>query len=100
MKNNTVKFNLLYNRKGVIGSFSVTFIAIIIIAALLISMVVFSSIIKQATNANGEIVLQEEDSLGITDGVGYMENYAKLVEARMNDDLTLDDALVEVGYEK
>ena len=88
------------NRRGVIGSFSVTFVATIIIAMLLISMIVFSLVIKQVTNANGEIVLQKEDSLGIADGVGYMENYAKLVEARMNNNLSLDDALLEVQYEK
>jgi hypothetical protein len=62
----------------------------------------FSGSVKSVSkNDAGESVFNEE-SLGLEDGVGYMENYIKLVDARSrySDELSLDEALVEVKYDE
>ena len=90
------------SKRGVIGRFIVTFIATIVIALILIGFVFVSSMIKTISKANAGLVIHDEDMIGIDDGVGYMDNYVKLVEAkgRVRDDISLDGAIGEVGYEK
>ena len=88
------------NKKGVIGSFTTTFVAIIIVAILVTMFILSAAYLKSLTGIDsGEVVFQE-DSLGLEDGVGYMNNYIKLVDAksRVGDELSLDEALLEVNY--
>lgn len=70
------------NKRGVSGGFVVTFVATIIILILVLMFLIFSSVIVASSDMVMGEVLLKEDALGITDGVGYMENYFKLVEAR------------------
>lgn len=90
------------NKRGVIGSFTTTFVATLMIFLILIYLVFIAVGIKEFTGAKGEVVIQKEDSLGIDEGVGYMENYIKLVEAKsiVDDETSLGEAILEVGYEK
>lgn len=90
------------SKRGVVGSFMTTFIATIIIVLILIGFVFMSSMVKIASKADAGLVVHKEDVIGIDDGVGYMDNYVKLVEARGKvwDNVSLDNALSEVGYEK
>ena len=95
-------FSVNKNKRGVLGSFTVTFVATVIIVVLLLVFVFLSSTVEIFSNQNAGETIFKEDSLGLTDGVGYMENYKKLTEARflVNSETSLDDALVEVDYEK
>ena len=85
-----------------LGSFLVNFVATIVLVILLISFAVASSWIKSSAKADAGLVVQKGDKIGNSDGVGYMNNYAKLVEVRMkiSDGVSLDNAIAEAGYEK
>lgn len=88
------------NKRAVIGDFIVTFVSIVIIVALLIGFAFSASLIKASSRENVGTVVFNEDSLGLSDGVGYMENYIKLIDAksRVDDGVSLDEALAGVGY--
>lgn len=90
------------NKRGIIGSFAVNFVATIIIIIMLLVFAFTYSALRSYIKAEEGLVVYTEEKLGIEDGVGYMENYAKLVEARskIDEDTNLDEALLEVGYEK
>ena len=90
------------NKRGIIGSFIATFISTIIIIILIGIFIFTSSNVKLAADESaGEIIFNEE-SLGIENGVGYMENYIKLIDvkSRVNSGTSLDKALSEVKYER
>lgn len=87
------------DKRGVIGDLVVNFVAFILIFILLISFAVLASTYKEFSSVSVEDAIQKEDSLGILDGIGYMENYEKLVEARSKmDEIGLSEALGEVSY--
>ncbi len=90
------------SKRGVIGRFVVTFVATITIALILLGFVFINSMVTMAGEKGAGIVIYKEDKLGIKDGVGYMNNYAKLVEAKAISSLgfSLDDTISEVGYGK
>ena len=90
------------SKKGVLGSFVVTFVATIIIVLILIGFVFISSIVKIASRADTGLVVHNEEMVGIDDGIGYMENYMKLVEAKgkVQDGVSLDEAILEARYEE
>ena len=90
------------SKRGVLGSFIVTFVAIIIIALILLGFVYVYSMIKSVSDENAGAVIYKEDKIGIDDGIGYMSNYAELVEAKAeaSKGVSLDDAIREAGYEK
>ncbi len=90
------------SKRGVIGSFMVSFIATIIIVLILVGFVLMSSLVKVVSKADAGLVIHDESMVGINDGIGYMNNYAKLIEARskVGTYLSLDQSLLEVGYEK
>ena len=91
------------NKKGQSGGdFIVNFIATIIIVILLMGFVFISNMVRISSGHSAGETVFKEDLLGITDGVGYMENYAKLVEARSasRGGFPLDRALHEVNYER
>ena len=90
------------SKRGSIGIFLAKFIARIIIVAILVGFVVLSSTVKLISKENMGLVIHDENMIGIDDGIGYMENYVKLVEARskVGEYLSLEQTLLEVGYEK
>ena len=92
----------MISKKGIIGRFVVTFVATIVIALILLGFVFMSSMAKSSSKANAGVVIYKEDKLGIDDGIGYISNYAKLVEAKgkVGGDVSLSQAISEVGYEK
>ena len=79
-----------------------TFVATIVIVLILVGFVFISSMVKTISKADAGLVVHEEDMIGIDDGIGYMDNYVELVEARskVGSDVFLDDAMTEVGYER
>lgn len=89
------------NKKGVIGSFMMMVLAMTIIAFLVAFLLMAASIREGFNQNNGEVIFKE-DSLNLDDGVGYMKNYEKLVEARAiaGEDVSFNNALLEVGYVK
>ena len=91
----------MLNKKGVIGSFTVTFVATVIVVVILLLYIIFASVFMDYSDASTGKVVLREDSLGIKNGVGYMENYVKLVEARTvaSSGIGLSEAIGKVGYE-
>ena len=78
------------------------FIATVVIILILTVFVLVSSMMKVVTkNHTGETIYSESRA-GIDGGVGYMDNYAKLVEVRqkIGEGLSLDNAIKEAGYER
>ena len=90
------------SKRGEVGRFIVTFVAIILITLILAGFVFISSVVRNVSKANTGLVIHDENMIGIDDGIGYMENYVKLVEAKskVGKYLSLDQVLLEVGYEK
>jgi hypothetical protein len=91
---------MLKNKLGQLGGFITTFVATIIIVILISVFLLFAGVIKSNAEAHtGEAVFRE-DSLGIEDGVGYMEDYFKLVEVRSkyHSGSNFEEAMSEVGY--
>lgn len=90
------------NKSGQLGGFVTTFVATIIIVIIILVFLLFSSVIKSNAQASSGEAVFREDSLGIDDGVGYMDNYFKLVEARNLHHLgsDFDSAILEVEYER
>ena len=86
------------SKRGGVGVFTVTFVATIVIMLILIGFVLLSSMVKVVSKADAGLVIHDEDMVGIDDGIGYMENYVKLTEAKSKV-LSLDQALLEVRYE-
>jgi len=84
------------------GSFIVNFFATIIIVGLLIGFAMMSSWVKITSKAHAGLVIYSEKEIGISDGIGYMNNYAKFVEAKakVSDGVSLNNAIAEAGYEK
>ena len=93
---------MMNSKRGVIGRFIVSFVATIIIVLVLTGFILLSSMVKIVSKADAGLVIYKEDMIGIDDGIGYMKNYARLVEARseVNIYLSLNQALLEVRYEK
>jgi len=85
-----------------LGSFIVNFVAIVILAGLLTGFVLVSSLVKKITKADAGLVVYSENRIGIDDGIGYMSNYAKLIEVRsaVKKGASLDEAIREAGYGK
>lgn len=91
----------MLNKKGVVGSFMVTFVATVVVIVILLLYIIFASVFMDYSDASAGKVILREDSLGIKNGVGYMENYVKLVEARtvMSSGVNFEEAISKVGYE-
>ncbi|MCK4997334.1 hypothetical protein KAS08_03440 [Candidatus Pacearchaeota archaeon] len=93
---------MMNNKKATTGNFTATFVATIVIAILILIFTFSASFLRSVIGLDtGESVFKE-DSLGLESGAGYMENYIKLVDARsrVDEDLSLDEALLGVEYDK
>lgn len=92
------------SKKGAagVGTFFVNIFAIIVIFVILTLFIFFNSFIKNFTDQKVGKVIYKEDSLGIDGGVGYMNNYFKLVNLKGDVfyGYGLDKAISEVGYAK
>ena len=90
------------DKKGVIGSFIVLFVATVFIIMILIGFVFMSYAVKSFSEAKSGLVIHKESKVGISDGVGYMKNYFGFVELRrrISAGAFLNDAISEVGYEE
>ena len=91
---------MVISKKAQVGGFITTFVATIIIVIMILIFLFFSTLIRlDAEAAVGEAAFRE-DSLGLDDGVGYMEKYSKLVEVRglYHSGIDFEDAMAEVGY--
>jgi len=89
-------------KKGGVGDFISLFVATIVIFILLIVFAMMASLVKITTQADAGQVIYSENQIGISNGIGYMNNYAKFVEvkAKVSDGVSLNNAIVEAGYEK
>jgi|TARA_B100002003_G_C13827859_1_gene407109 hypothetical protein len=91
------------NKKGgIIGGFMGLFIMTIIVVLILVVFVLGSGVVKKMNNVQDGVALYDETNVGLAEVLNYSASYSDLVEVRflVEDGVSVDEALEEVGYEE
>ena len=90
------------NSKGQLPAFLVMFGATIVIILILVVFVLGAGIVKKINNVGAGIKVYDEKGVEIDNIFEYMDRYISLLKVKffLENDLTLDESFVEVGYEK
>lgn len=93
----------MISKKASLGDFMVDFFVTIFVIVILVIFAFLANIITDVFSKSNEEIINNENSLGVDNGRGYMDNYFRLVNARgvsFNESKNFDVALLEAGYEK
>ena len=95
-------FPRLTRKKGIIGSLITMFISTIAIVLILLIFIFGSGIVRKFSNVHAGVNIYDETRTGLDEVFNYMVSYQKFIEAKylIAGGRDLDNALVEVGYEK
>ena len=94
--------NFRNDKRGVVGSFMVMFVATVAIVLILFLFIFGSGLIKRIHKVDADVSIHDEKRTGLSDVLNYILEYEQFAEAKflIEGGTEIDDALVEVEYEK
>ena len=94
--------NTLQNKKGILGSFVVMFVATIVIVIILTVFILSAGVIKKLNGAEGGTAIYDEEGVEIDNVFDYMDRYISLVKVRffLERGSTLEKSFAEGDYGK